>query len=71
MPHDSGVSRLHDSSLARHVGVHVDDGEKVEAEGRGEATKEGAGEQQGVLVGLVIVSQVIIVQNSDPVNEKW
>ena len=51
MAHHPGVGRLL-LPLLDHVGVEVDQGEEVEAEGRGEAAEERAGEQEGVLVRL-------------------
>ena len=53
MAHDSRVRGLHGLRVG-DVGVHVDDGEEVEAERRGEAAKERAGEQKSVLVGLMV-----------------
>ena len=51
--------------LADDVGVHVDEGEEVEAHGRGEAAEHHAGEDEGVLVRLVVGGEVVEVEYSD------
>ena len=66
MSHDPGVGRFHDPCLARHVRVHVNDGEEIETKWRCETTEKSTRKQQRVLIGLMVVCKVIIVQDSDP-----
>lgn len=47
------------------MAVHVDEAEEVEAHGRREAAQEHPGEDEAVLVRLVVRRQVVQVEHAD------
>lgn len=64
MAHDLCVVRLRDACLD-YMAVHVNHPQEVQAHWRSETTERGAAEDQRVLVGLVMRSQIVQIQELD------